>query len=106
MHYSRDVKEIGVRVWTDDGRVRVAVEDHGVGIPDHEIDKVFDRFWRGGDPLTRSVKGSGLGLALVKHIVEAHGGTVRVESEPGQGSTFTIVLPIMTERDDVEHSDR
>jgi signal transduction histidine kinase len=76
-----------------------------VGIPANEIDKVFDRFYRGGAALTGAVKGSGLGLALVKEIVEAHGGIVRVESEPGQGSTFSIRLPAMTERNDVEGPD-
>jgi len=105
IQYSPDVKEIGVRVFAVEGQVTVAVVDHGVGIPANEIDKVFDRFYRGGAALTRAVKGSGLGLALVREIVEAHGGIVRVESEPGQGSTFSIRLPAMTERDDVEDPD-
>ena len=58
---------------------------------------MFERFYRGGDPMTRSVKGAGLGLTLVKEIVEAHSGTVHVKSEVGEGSTFTISLPAMTE---------
>jgi signal transduction histidine kinase len=66
---------------------------------------VFDRFYRGGHPHTRAVKGSGLGLTLVKEIVEAHRGTVHVESEPGRGSTFTIKLPA-TEQEDVEDPSR
>jgi signal transduction histidine kinase len=70
------------------------VQDFGVGIKAEEIDKVFDRFYRGGDELTRTVKGSGLGLTLVKQIVEVHHGSVHVESEPGSGSTFSIKLPI------------
>jgi signal transduction histidine kinase len=105
MQYSRDAKEINVSVFASDGRVIVAVEDHGVGIPGNEIDKVFDRFYRGGDALTRAVKGSGLGLALVKEIVEAHHGTVHVKSESGRGSTFSIRLPAMTERNDVADTD-
>ena len=105
MQYSREVKDIAVRVSAYDRHVVVAVEDHGAGIPGNEVEKVFDRFYRGGDALTRAVKGSGLGLALVKEIVEAHGGTVHVESTLGQGSTFTIRLPAMTERNDVQDPD-
>jgi len=103
IQYSRDAKDIHVRAFREARQVIVAVEDHGVGIPASEIDRVFDRFYRGGDALTRTVKGSGLGLALVKEIVAAHGGTVRVESEVGRGSTFFMSLPAMTERDDVEN---
>jgi two-component system sensor histidine kinase VicK len=97
VQYSGDTKQINLHASVGEGHVAIAVEDFGVGIPEDEIDKVFDRFYRGGDALTRSVKGSGLGLTLVKEIVEAHGGTVQVESEVGQGSRFTITLPVMTE---------
>jgi signal transduction histidine kinase len=100
VQYSGDTKQINLHASVGEGHVAIAVEDFGVGIPEDEIDKVFDRFYRGGDALTRSVKGSGLGLTLVKEIVEAHGGTVQVESEVGQGSRFTITLPVMTERNE------
>jgi two-component system phosphate regulon sensor histidine kinase PhoR len=73
--------------------VTIAVTDQGIGIPRQEQEKIFDKFYRVGTGLVHDVKGSGLGLAIVKHIVEAHRGKVTVESEPGQGSTFTLHLP-------------
>lgn len=105
IQYSGATKQVNVSVSARDGWVDISVADSGVGIPDNEIDKVFDRFYRGSHPITRSVKGSGLGLTLVKEIVHAHSGTVSVESEPGRGSTFTIRLPTITERDDAEDPD-
>jgi signal transduction histidine kinase len=59
-----------------------------------EQPKIFEKFYRVGDPLVHNTKGSGLGLSLVRHIVQAHGGVVAVESEPGQGSKFIITLPV------------
>ena len=73
--------------------VLVGVGDHGAGIPLGEREKIFDKFVRGADARRAGVRGVGIGLALVKRIVEAHGGSIRVDSEPGQGSTFTLVLP-------------
>jgi signal transduction histidine kinase len=92
--YSGDAKEVRMRGYAEDQFLVIAVEDFGIGIRPEEVERVFDRFYRGGDELTRSVKGSGLGLTLVKQIIEAHGGTVHVESTPGRGSTFSIRLPI------------
>ncbi|MCG6957212.1 MAG: sensor histidine kinase, partial [Gemmatimonadetes bacterium] len=97
VQYSGDARWIAVRVTADDGAVSVSVEDRGVGIPPDEVDKVFDRFHRGSGEVTRSIRGSGLGLTLVKEIADAHGGTVDVTSRPGKGSTFRITLPAMTE---------
>jgi len=79
----------------DAGRpwVRITVEDRGPGIPPSEVGHVFEPFFRGAEAVSRQVRGSGLGLSLVRRIVEAHGGTVAVESTPGRGSTFTIALP-------------
>ena len=72
----------------------LSVTDHGPGIPASEHDKIFERFYRLGSELRRETPGVGIGLSIVKHVVEAHGGRVRVASEVGQGSRFTIELPI------------
>ncbi len=90
--YSAGAKKIYVRGFTQNQYLVITVQDFGVGIAPEEIDKVFERFYRGGDELTRTVKGSGLGLTLVKKIVKAHHGSVHVESEPGRGSIFSIRL--------------
>ncbi|HZP63332.1 MAG TPA: HAMP domain-containing sensor histidine kinase [Terriglobales bacterium] len=94
LKYSQDRKFIGVNLFRDNGSVRLEVTDHGIGIPESEQAKIFEKFYRVGDPLVHNTKGSGLGLSLVRHIVLAHGGEVRVESAPGRGSTFTITLPV------------
>lgn len=92
--YSGESKEVVVRGFSRNGHFVITVQDFGVGLDDDETAKVFERFYRGGDALTRTVKGTGLGLALVKQIAEAHGGSVAVESTPGSGSTFSIRLPL------------
>jgi signal transduction histidine kinase len=73
--------------------IHLSVSDHGPGIPASEHEKIFERFYRLGSELRRETQGVGIGLSIVKHVVEAHGGRVRVESEVGQGSRFTIELP-------------
>ncbi len=92
--YSSNEKFLGVNLYRTNGAVKIEVIDHGIGIPPGEQSKIFEKFYRAGDPLVHNTKGSGLGLSLVRHIVQAHGGEVSVESAPGKGSKFTIALPI------------
>jgi signal transduction histidine kinase len=94
LKYSQDRKYIGVNLYRQNGAVKLEVIDHGIGIPSQEQQKIFEKFYRVGDPLVHNTKGSGLGLSLVRHIVQAHGGEVIVDSAPGQGSKFTITLPV------------
>lgn len=94
LKYSKDKKYIGVSLYRTNGSVKLEVQDHGIGIPPAEQDKIFEKFYRCGDPLVHNIKGSGLGLSLVRHIVRAHGGDVQVESSPDQGSKFIIALPL------------
>jgi signal transduction histidine kinase len=93
--YSGDSRRISVSARVEGQGVAIAVRDFGIGIKQEDFDRVFVRFYRGGDELTRAVKGSGLGLTLVKEIVAAHRAKIDVESEPGKGSVFTIRLPLV-----------
>jgi two-component system sensor histidine kinase ResE len=77
--------------------INLSVSDHGSGIPLEEQQKIFERFYRRGSELRRETQGVGIGLSIVKHIVEAHGGRIRVQSEVGKGSRFTIELPLNNE---------
>lgn len=94
LKYSSDRKYLEVNLYRENGSVNLEVIDHGIGIPRQEQNKIFEKFYRVGDPLVHNTKGSGLGLSLVRHIVQAHGGQVSVDSIPGQGSKFTIALPV------------
>ena len=94
LKYSQDRKYIGVKLYRENGSVKLEVIDHGIGIPSNEQNKIFEKFYRVGDPLVHNTKGSGLGLSLVQHIARAHGGDVIVNSAPGAGSKFTITLPL------------
>lgn len=95
--YSSAEKYLAVSLYRQNGSVKLDVVDHGIGIPRNEQSKIFDKFYRVCDPLCHENKGSGLGLSLVQHIVQAHGGDVSVESTPGKGSKFTVTLPLNAE---------
>jgi signal transduction histidine kinase len=94
LKYSANEKFLGVRLYRENSALKIEVIDRGIGIPRREQAKIFEKFYRTGDPLVHNTKGSGLGLALVRHITDAHGGNVQVESTPGKGSTFTLSLPL------------
>jgi len=92
--YSPDCKTVWVDVAREGANLLVLVRDHGVGMPAEELKEIFKKFVRGEAARSTSVKGTGIGLTMVDRIVKAHGGRVRVDSEPGRGSTFTVVLPV------------
>ena len=94
LKYSDRVKFLGVKLYRADGVVKLEVADRGIGIARNEHAKIFEKFYRVGDPLVHNTKGSGLGLSLVRHIAHAHGGEVEVDSAPGKGSRFTMTLPL------------
>ena len=94
LKYSNQDKFIGVKLYRTNGSVNLEVSDRGIGIARNEQTKIFEKFYRAGDPLVHNTKGSGLGLSLVRHIALAHGGNIDVESTIGKGSKFTMWLPI------------
>ncbi len=91
--YSPDCRTVWVELTARSNRLAITVRDQGIGIPRAEQKEIFHRFVRGAAAKSNGIKGTGVGLAMVRHIVEAHGGEVRLESEPGKGSTFTVLLP-------------
>lgn len=93
--YSPECRTVWVDVERAGSRLAIRVRDRGLGVARNERADIFRRFVRGADAKTRGIKGTGIGLAMVHHIVSAHGGTVSVASEPGAGSTFTLVLPVV-----------
>jgi len=92
--YSEPGTTVDVRARRVGDRVELAVVDRGIGIPDRDIERIFERFYRVDRGRSRDTGGTGLGLAIVRHVVSAHGGEVSVESQEGSGSTFTLRLPL------------
>jgi two-component system, OmpR family, phosphate regulon sensor histidine kinase PhoR len=97
--YSGEQKQIDVRVERNGGFLDLSVSDKGIGISPIEQQKIFEQFYRGSDPSVRRIRGSGIGLAITKHVAKMHGGDVMVKSEPGKGSTFTLHIPIREAQD-------
>lgn len=92
--YSGEQKYVRVEIAKQAESILISVEDHGVGIPREELGKIFEKFYRGSTARTKETAGSGLGLTLVRHIVEAHGGSVEITSTVGTGSIFILRLPL------------
>ena len=91
--YGRESSRVAVVARTEGDQVLIAVSDQGIGIPEYELDRIFERFYRIDPARARATGGTGLGLSIVKHVAASHGGEVTVWSEPEQGSTFTLCLP-------------
>jgi signal transduction histidine kinase len=94
LKYSADEKFLGVKLYQVNGVLKLEVVDRGIGITRREQAKIFEKFYRTGDPLVHNTRGSGLGLSLVRHVTHAHGGEVEVDSTPGKGSKFILSLPL------------
>lgn len=92
--YSGDSRIIDVLLSSTGNMIELGIKDYGIGISKEDQDKIFSRFYRAGEELTKSVKGTGIGLTIVKQIVDTHQGVIVVESSPGKGSLFTIKLPL------------
>src|SRR5262245_10678718 len=103
MKYSGESRWIGVRAQSiisgGTAEVQITVSDRGLGIPAEDLKYIFEPFWRGSEATAAQIHGNGLGLNLVKIIINAHGGDIRVQSEPGRGSSFTLTLPAIAQAD-------
>ena len=99
--YSEPGQAVDVNALARDGQVVLRVQDHGIGIPTRDLERIFERFYRVDKARSRATGGTGLGLSIVRHVAEAHGGDVTVESTEGEGSTFWLSLPLADDASDV-----
>ena len=97
MRYSSDGGTVKVRAAANRDEIVISVSDNGIGIQKVDQDRIFERFYRADAARSRELGGTGLGLSIVKHLVEAQGGLISVESEVGIGSTFYVKIPIREE---------
>ncbi len=103
INYSPENTKVSVTTKVDNGIVEIAVTDQGIGIPESELERIFERFYRVDPARSRETGGTGLGLSIVKHVATKHGGEVNVWSSPNVGSTFAMRLPIY-QSEDLEQS--
>ena len=96
--YSPAGSLISLRAAVIGDRMRISVADQGIGIREADLPRIFERFYRGDKARSRELGGTGLGLSIVKHIAQLHGGTAEAESEPGKGTTISVLLPVNRER--------
>ena len=92
--YSQPGGTVSLRAAVDGDRMRISVSDEGIGISESDLPRIFERFYRADKARSRELGGTGLGLSIVKHIAQLHGGNVEAESEPGQGTTISVLLPV------------
>jgi two-component system phosphate regulon sensor histidine kinase PhoR len=97
MKYSGESREIRLRLRRDDNMACIAVIEHGIGIAEENRSQIFGKFFRVPGTENERIPGTGLGLTIVSHIAESHGGRVDVISRPGEGSTFSILIPLEAE---------
>lgn len=97
--YNLENGQITVSLSKSDDQVVLTVSDTGIGIPEEKQERIFERFYRAEESRNKATGGSGLGLSICKHIVEKHKGTLHISSKEGEGATFTVTLPVMSEKD-------
>lgn len=92
--FNRVGGRVAIEAGEKDGMVEVSVSDTGIGIPEDKLDRIFERLYQVDNSLTRQYGGTGMGLAITREIVEAHGGEIKVESKVGEGSRFWFTVPV------------
>ena len=92
IRYNREGGNVWVSVKNNDGHIELSVRDNGIGIPKEHQSRIFERFYRVDKSHSKETGGTGLGLSIVKHAVEFHGGTIRLESTVGKGTTVTVIF--------------
>lgn len=97
LKYTPENQRVALTVTHENGQINIAISDTGIGMAPEEVEKIFDKFYRGGDKRVTEIKGSGLGLAIARQVIRNHGGDIAVDTELNKGSTFTLTLPVTEE---------